>query len=302
MRAIRETGNTLVAAVDPNDSVGIIDSHFPDAAFFTEFERFDRHVDKLRRSGSGVDYVSICSPNYLHDAHIRFSLRSHAHAICEKPLVLTPWNVDALHELEREFGKRVYTILQLRHHPALIELRDNIAKDGAKKHEVDLTYLTSRGGWYHHSWKGAVEKSGGIASNIGVHFFDFLIWVFGAVQSNTVHLLDADVASGVMELERARVRWFLSINREYLPQSVRDKGKTTFRSIQVDGQEVEFSEGFTDLHNVSYQHILGGQGFGLMDSRPAVELTYNIRNASIAVPEGDYHPFVKDIIARRATS
>ncbi|HEX5656019.1 MAG TPA: Gfo/Idh/MocA family oxidoreductase [Polyangiales bacterium] len=281
MRAIAETGHQLVAALDPNDSVGVIDSYFPDAHFFVEFERFDRHVDKLRRKGSPVDFVSVCSPNYLHDSHIRFGLRSGANVICEKPIVLNPWNLDALQSLEEECGKRVYNVLQLRLHPAIIALRER-HRSGAK-HDVDLAYITSRGRWYHVSWKGDLQKSGGIATNIGVHFFDMLQWVFGRVHACEVHVATAETASGYLELERARVRWFLSIDAKTLPASA--NGKRTFRSITVDGQEVEFSEGFTDLHTASYRDVLAGGGFGLNDARPAVELVHRIRHAAARASE-----------------
>ena len=252
MEAIRKTGNSLVAAFDPNDSVGIIDSHFPDAAFFTEFERFDRHVDKLRRAGSeqAVDLVSICSPNYLHDSHMRFALRAGADAICEKPLVLNPWNLDALADLERDTGRRINTILQLRVHPSIIALREKIAREAAegRTYEIDLTYITSRGNWYLQSWKGDDKKAGGIATNIGVHFFDMLSFLFGPVQVNTLHHADPRRAGGYLEFERARARWFLSIDANDLPEAVLAKGQRTYRSITIDGEEIEFSGGFTDLH------------------------------------------------------
>lgn len=292
MKAIKETGNVLVAALDPNDSVGIIDSHFPDADFFTEFERFDRHIDKLRRKGTPLDYTAICSPNYLHDAHIRFALRNHAHAICEKPLVLNPWNIDALAEIEKESGRKLYNILQLRLHPAIQELRRKIAaapKD--KVFDVDLTYLTSRGHWYHTSWKGDVNKSGGIATNIGVHFFDMLAWVFGQRKASVVHLHEAKTAAGYLEYERARVRWFLSIDANNLPAEAVAAGKRTYRSIMIENEELEFSEGFTDLHTVSYQDILNGGGFGLDDARSSIEAVFDIRNETPRGLVGDYHPF-----------
>lgn len=299
MRAIRDTGNNLVAAFDPNDSVGVIDSHFPEANFFTEFERFDRHIDKLRRQGHRVDYVSICSPNYLHDAHIRFALRNQANAICEKPLVLSPWNIDALEAIEREGDSRIYNILQLRLHPAIQELRDKVAAAPADKvFDVDLTYLTSRGRWYHVSWKGDGDKSGGIATNIGVHFYDMLGWVFGDLKKSVVHLHESDVASGFLEFERARVRWFLSINADYLPEQAVAAGKRTYRAILVDGEELEFSEGFTDLHTLSYQDILGGGGFGLGEARACIETVYKIRQASPVGLTGDYHPFCTNAKAR----
>jgi UDP-N-acetyl-2-amino-2-deoxyglucuronate dehydrogenase len=280
LQAIRDTNNNLVAALDRSDTVGVMDSFFPMADFFTEFERFDRHLDKLRRQQCGVDYVSICSPNYLHDSHIRFSLKQGADAICEKPLVLNPWNVDALSELERETGKRVYTILQLRLHPAIIALREKVrASPPNEIFDVNLTYITSRGRWYYISWKGDISKSGGIATNIGIHFFDMLIWVFGAVKNLEVKKLDADSAEGFLELERARVKWMLSINFEHIPQEIKAKGKRTYRSLNMGGEEIEFSDGFTDLHTESYREILKGLGFGLADTRPAIELAYQIRNA-----------------------
>lgn len=279
MKAIRDTGNILVAALDPFDSVGIIDSYFPDAQFFIEPERFDRHLDKLRRKGEGkVDYVSICSPNYLHDAHIRMALRNEAHAICEKPLVLNPWNLDALEEIEHETGKRIYTILQLRLHPAVQALREKVlSADPGKVFDVDLEYITSRGKWYHYSWKGQIEKSGGIATNIGVHFFDMLSWIFGDVKDNVLTQHTHDRAAGRLTLEKARVSWFLSINAETLPNEVKQQGKTTYRSLTIDGQEFEFSEGFTDLHTQSYKHILEGNGFGIADTRASIKIVHDIR-------------------------
>lgn len=293
MKAIKEVGGVLVAAFDPADSVGIIDSHFPDARFFTEFERFDRHIDKLLRNGDKVDYVSICSPNYLHDAHVRFALRSDADAICEKPLVLNPWNLDGLAEMERHTGKRVHTILQLRLHPAILALKERIDSQPADKvFDVDLTYITSRGGWYHVSWKGDEAKSGGIASNIGVHFFDMLEFVFGNMKVNHVHLHTPTHAGGYLEYERARVRWFLSVDRVDLPAHT-PEGQTTYRSITVDGDEVEFSGGFTDLHTLSYQDILAGGGFGLDDVRPSIEAVSHIRTAPLEPGKGDMHPFAK---------
>ena len=292
MKAVKETGNTLVAAYDPNDSVGVMDSYFPDAHFFTEFERFDRHVDKMRRKGEAIDYVSICSPNYLHDAHMRFALRSGAHAICEKPIVLNPWNIDALEELCRETGRSISTILQLRVHPAIIALRDRY-KDVKSTTEVDIAYMTSRGRWYHQSWKGDAAKSGGIATNIGVHFFDMLSWIFGSQRSSVVHLRQDDAASGILELERARVRWFLSINADHLPEEQKAKGQRTYRSIQIGGESVEFSEGFTDLHTVSYREIVAGRGFPVGASRPAIEMVHGIRHAGVKGLTPDSHPFCK---------
>lgn len=292
MMAMRETNNTLVAAFDPNDSVGVIDSHFPEANFFTEFERFDRHIHKLQRKGEPIDFMSICSPNYLHDAHIRFALRNHAHAICEKPLVLSPWNIDALEEIEAESGRRLFNILQLRLHPTIKELRRKVSESSNEKIlDVDLTYLTSRGHWYHASWKGDVQKSGGIATNIGIHFFDMLAWVFGERKDSVVHFHDSKTAAGFLEYERARVRWFLSIDAANLPPEARDAGKRTYRSIRVEGDELEFSDGFTDLHTASYRDILNGGGFGLADARASIEAVYAIRNDTARGLIGDYHPF-----------
>ena len=300
MKAIKETGNDLVAALDVNDSVGIIDSHFPDADFFTEFERFDRHIDKLRRSNSDkkVDFMSICSPNYLHDSHMRFALRSGADAICEKPLVLNPWNIDGLKEIEEDTGHKINTILQLRLHPAIIALRDKVQNGPQdRKCEVDLTYITSRGHWYLQSWKGDTKKSGGIATNIGVHFYDMLHFVFGKLQNNQVHYTADTKASGYLEYERARVRWFLSIDVNDVPASVRAKGQRTFRSITCDGENVEFSDGFTDLHTRSYEEILKGNGFGLEENRVAIDTVAHIRNATPLGLVGEYHPFLKTVLA-----
>jgi UDP-N-acetyl-2-amino-2-deoxyglucuronate dehydrogenase len=295
MKAIKETGNELVAALDPNDSVGIIDSYFPEADFFTEFERFDRHVDKLRRKGGKVDYVSICSPNYLHDAHIRFALRNQAHAICEKPTVLNPWNLDALREIEQETGCRVFTIHQLRLHPVLMALRSQIQAQPGRTHDVDLTYITSRGHWYHTSWKGDPAKSGGIATNIGMHFFDLLTWVFGPVQESVLHVHRRDCAAGLLHLERARVRWFLSINANHVPAAQKQNGQRTYRSISVGGQHVEFSDGFGELHTESYRQILAGQGLGLDVIRTVVQAVSDIRNAPVAELRGDFHPLCREV-------
>jgi UDP-N-acetyl-2-amino-2-deoxyglucuronate dehydrogenase len=292
MQAIRDTQNDLVAAMDTNDSVGIIDSYFPNAAFFTEFERFDRHLEKLKRAGKKVDYVSICSPNYLHDAHIRFGLRYGADVICEKPIVLNPWNIDALEELEKETGNHVYNILQLRLHPSIIALKEKVnAAPKDKIFEFDLSYITSRGTWYYTSWKGNTEKSGGIATNIGVHFYDMLQWVFGPVKENIVHIHTHDRAAGYFEFEKAKVRWFLSINAETLPEDVRAKGKRTYRSINIEGDELEFSDGFTDLHTLSYRDILNGGGFRIGEARAAIEIVHNIRTSTPIGLVGDYHPF-----------
>ncbi len=283
LKAIQETGNNLIAAVDPHDSVGILDRYFTDASFFTEFERFDRHLEKLRRGPeeNRVHYITICSPNNLHDAHIRLALRVGANAICEKPLVLNPWNLDALEELENEYkGSRVFTILQLRVHPSLIALKKKIESQKLnKKYNVTLTYITSRGVWYNHSWKSIIEKSGGIATNIGVHFFDMLSWLFGDVQNSYVYLSEKKRMSGALELQNADVTWFLSTDRNDLPKEAADAGKPTFRSILVNGEEIQFSEGFTDLHTKVYEETLAGRGFGIKDARQSIKLVYNIRNA-----------------------
>lgn len=293
MKAIKDTGNNLLAAYDKGDSVGIIDSYFPDSDFFVEFERFDRHIEKLKyEKDLFLDYVSICSPNYLHDAHIRFALRSGADAICEKPLVLNPWNIDKLKKVEENTGRKVFNILQLRVHPSIIALREKVANaDNNTKFDVDLTYLTSRGHWYQTSWKGDVSKSGGIATNIGVHFYDMLSWIFGDVQENIVHIHEKDRAAGYLEFQNARVRWFLSINSAYLPEEVKEKGQTTFRSITINGEELEFSGGFTDLHTMVYKDILSGKGYGLDAARTAIEIVHDIRNSIPEGLKGDFHPF-----------
>ena len=291
LQAIKATGNTLLAAMDKTDSVGIIDSYFPQAAFFVEYERFDRHLEKLKRKGTNIDYLSVCTPNYLHDAHIRFGLRHGADVICEKPLVLNPWNVDALADITRETGREVYNILQLRLHPSVIALRErvqNSPKD--QKYDLDLTYITSRGHWYYASWKGDLAKSGGIATNIGVHFYDMLQWIFGDVRENTVHVHTHDRAAGYLEFEQARVRWFLSINANTLPEEVQQAGKRTYRSIEIGGEQFEFSGGFEDLHTKSYQAILDGQGFPLSEAQAAIEIVHNIRHQQPVGLKGDYHP------------
>jgi UDP-N-acetyl-2-amino-2-deoxyglucuronate dehydrogenase len=282
MKAIKETGNNLVAALDKHDNVGILDSYFPNADFFTEFERFDRHLDKLKRKGQNVDYVSICSPNYLHDSHIRFALKHGADAICEKPLVLNPWNLDALAEIEKETGKKIYTILQLRLHPTIIALREKILNGPKDKiYDVDLRYITARGNWYHISWKGDVSKSGGIATNIGIHFFDMLIWVFGLVKKTEVRVQEKDHAKGYLELERARVKWFLSVEDDHIPEGVKASGKRTFRSLTIENEDIEFSEGFSDLHTLSYEEILKGNGFGIDVAKPSIQIAHDIRNDKV---------------------
>ena len=294
LKAIKDTGNTLIAALDKNDSVGILDSYFPKAHFFVEFERFDRHIEKItRQENVSLDYVSICTPNYLHDSHIRMALRRGASAICEKPLVLNPWNIDALIDIEKESEGNINSILQLRLHPSIIALKEKIAKGPADKiYDVDLTYLTSRGNWYHISWKGDQSKSGGIATNIGVHFYDMLSWVFGPVIKNIVHERKEDRAAGYLEFKQARVRWFLSINEDLLPKNIAASGQRTYRSITVNGEEIEFSGGFTDLHTLSYEAILKGNGFGLDASRTSIEIVHDIRNAEITNKIGDFHPFL----------
>lgn len=297
LKAIKDTGNVLVAALDKSDSVGVLDSYFPDADFFTEFERFDRHLEKLKRADEkqAVDYVTICSPNYLHDAHIRFALRIGANAICEKPLVLNPWNVKGLEEIEKESKGRINTILQLRLHPAIIELKKKIDSAGSKIHDIDLTYITSRGHWYLVSWKGNIEKSGGIAANIGIHFFDMLAWIFGDVKRNIVHLNQPKRAAGYLELEKARVRWFLSLERDDLPVKPQPGKLMTYRLITIDGKEVEFSEGFGDLHTESYKKILAGEGFTTKDVLNSVQITSDIRRAEPVGLKGDFHPILKNI-------
>lgn len=287
MKAMQAVKGDLKVAFDPNDSVGVIDNHFPEAHFFTEFERFDRHIDKLRRRSEKIDYVSVCSPNHLHDAHCRFALRSEADVICEKPLVLNPWNIDGLVEIERDTGRRISTILQLRLHPAIISLRERYANT-SKRHKVDLTYITSRGRWYHASWKGEDHKSGGVATNIGVHFFDMLTYVFGSVSHNEAHLREPERAAGFLECKNADINWFLSVNRSDLPANVQGK-KTTFRSIKIDGEEIEFSEGFTDLHIRSYEEIVAGRGFGLNEVRPSIEIVSTFRNAPLVAGRERHH-------------
>jgi UDP-N-acetyl-2-amino-2-deoxyglucuronate dehydrogenase len=296
MRAIQAVGGDLRVAYDPNDSVGILDSYFPDAHFFTEFERFDRHVDKLRRRGEKVDYVSICSPNHLHDAHCRFAMRSGADAICEKPLVLNPWNIDGLGEIERDTGRKISTILQLRLHPAIQALREKYATSN-KRHKVDLTYVASRGRWYYASWKGEDNKSGGVATNIGVHFFDMLSFVFGSPTRNEAHLREPERAAGFLECARADVSWFLSVDRRDLPAEMQGK-KTTYRSITVDGEEVEFSEGFTDLHTRSYEEIMAGRGFAIDEVRPSIEIVSTFRNAPLISGRDWRHPSIRLASAR----
>lgn len=301
IKAIRDVGGELVAALDPHDAVGILDQCFPQTRFFVEFERFDRHLEKLRRQpGSGkVDYLSICSPNYLHDAHIRAALRLDADAICEKPLVLNPWNLDALQELEKETGRTVYNVLQLRVHPVLQEVHARYsAERAARRHTVRLTYITSRGQWYFTSWKGNLERSGGLATNIGIHFFDMLSWIFGNVARNEVHYSSSVTMSGVLELQRADVQWFLSVDPAFLPRATTDRGQRTFRSLTVDGQEIEFSDGFADLHTAVYKLVLEGRGARIDDARPSIELVHDIRTAPVLGPQPHSHPFLQELGGR----
>lgn len=294
--AIKDTGNNLLAAVDKFDSVGFLDAFFPNADFFVEFERFDRHIEKLKRSGTNLDYVSICSPNYLHDSHIRFALRAGADAICEKPIVLNPWNIDALKEIEIQTGRKVFTILQLRLHPSIIALKNEVENEKSGKiYDIDLAYITSRGNWYNFSWKGDSQKSGGIATNIGVHFFDMLAWIFGGIESNNVNFSRDTKAAGFLRLKRANVRWFLSIDFNDLPESIKEKNQRTYRSISVNGNEFEFSDGFTDLHTQSYNHIINKNGFGLDEARYSIETVYQIRNSKEVGLINEYHPFCKKV-------
>lgn len=296
MQAIHETGNDLVAACDPYDGVGILDRFFPGARFFTEVERFDRHLEKLRRRDDPkrVDYVSICTPNYLHDAHVRLALRVRAHAICEKPLVISPWNLEQLEQIEAESGTRVYNVLQLRLHPAVLRLKAQLGESSqGGKADIVLTYVTRRGPWYHVSWKGVPEKSGTVAMNIGIHFFDLLMFLFGDVEDTAVHLQEPDRMAGALELERARVRWFLSIDSDDLPEGYLAEGKPAHRAITVDGEEIDLSSGFTGLHTRVYEDILSGGGFGIEHARPSIDLVHRIRNDEIQSPGDRAHPLLK---------
>jgi len=296
MKAIKETGNKLICATDRFDVMGRIDSFFPESEFFLEHENFDKYMDDLQMEGNPIDYVSICTPNYMHPSHIRFALRNGADAICEKPLVIYPKDMHIIKDIEAETGKRVYTVLQLRYHKTILDLKKKIDEGGDKMYDIDLSYITTRGKWYMKSWKGDVSKSGGVATNIGIHFFDMITWIFGKVQGNIVHLYDSNKAAGFLQLEKARVRWFLSLDSNDLPKMATDKGMRTFRSITVDGNEVEFSGGFTDLHTETYQNILNGNGFGIDDARESIELTDYIRNTKPVGLEGEYHPFLKNVL------
>lgn len=297
LKAIYETKNNLIAAVDPNDSVGVLDNYFPEALYFKEIERFDRHLEKLRRKGEEkrVHFISICTPNYLHDAHIRLALRLHCDVICEKPIVINPWNLDGLKELEDEYKKKVYTILQLRVHPNILKLKEKIEKENfKKKYNVILTYITPRGPWYHISWKGDEEKSGGLAMNIGVHFFDLLLWLFGKEEKTEVHYFDKNKLAGFLELEKAKVSYFLSIDRKDMPEEELKAGKRSFRSLEIEGEEVEFSEGFADLHTKVYEEILKGKGFKMEDARQSIEIVYKIRKKEVIKNLKNLHPFLKN--------
>lgn len=299
LRAIHETGNLLVAAMDKFDSVGILDTYFPNADFFLEHERFDRHLEKLKRENGAIDYLTVCTPNYLHDAHVRFGLKHGATVICEKPLVLNPWNIDALGEVEKETGQKIYNILQLRMHPDIIALKKRIDQsETGKILDVDLAYITPRGNWYHSSWKGDEAKSGGITTNIGIHFFDMLIWIFGAVKQSTVHLLEKDRAAGFLVLEKARVRWYLSINRADMMKVNSEKGRQHYRSVSIGGSEIEFSSGFMDLHTKSYEAILSGNGFPLAEAHPSIDLVHNIRTQKPVGLVNDYHPMAAGSIIK----
>lgn len=294
LKAIKDTGNNLVSAYDKSDSVGVLDSYFPQASFFTEQELFDRHNTRLQEKGIKLDYVSVCTPNYLHDAHTRYGLRLGSDVICEKPVVLNPWNIDALEKVEEETGHKAYTILQLRLHDSITALKKKVDEGPKDKiYDIDLTYITSRGYWYYTSWKGNINKSGGVATNIGIHFYDMLSWIFGAVKSNIVHISSHDRVAGYLELERARVRYFLSINADTLPEEIVKAGKRTFRTIMIDGEQFEFSEGFTELHTLSYQKILAGEGFRISEARNCIQIVYDIRNMKPIGLKGDYHPFAK---------
>ena len=295
MKAIKETGNMLVCASDKFDVMGRIDSYFPEAEFFLEHENLDKYMDDLKMQGTPIDYVSICTPNYMHPSHIRFALRNGADAICEKPMVIFPEDMHIIQDIEKETGKRVFTVLQLRHHPAILAMKQKIAQSEKKVFDVDLSYITTRGKWYLKSWKGDVSKSGGVATNIGIHLFDMLTWIFGPVQKNVVHIYQENKAAGFLQLEKARVRWFLSLDQNDLPQAVQQNNQRTFRSITIENHEIEFSGGFTDLHTTTYQHILNGKGYGINDAKESIVLTDEIRNTNPVGLKGDFHPYLKNI-------
>lgn len=294
LRAIKDTGNNLIAAYDKFDSVGIMDSFFPDCSFFTENEQFDRFCSKVRNTENNIDWISICTPNHTHDAFIRYGMRIGANVICEKPVVLNPYNIDALMDIEKETGCKAYNILQLRLHDSIIALKKKIEEGPKDKiYDIDLTYITSRGNWYYTSWKGDIHKSGGVATNIGVHFYDMLTWIFGEVKENIVHVMSHDRVAGYLELEKARVRYFLSINSDHLPENAVQGEKKTYRTITIDGDEFEFSEGFTELHTKSYKHILNGDGFRISEAKRCIEIVSDIRNSAPIGLKGDYHPLAK---------
>ncbi|MBO7460158.1 MAG: Gfo/Idh/MocA family oxidoreductase [Bacteroidales bacterium] len=299
LKAIKDTGNNLVSALDLSDSVGILDSYFPNVAFFTEYELFDRHNTRLIESGNKIDFVSVCTPNYLHDAHTRYGLRMGADVICEKPMVLNPWNIDALEKVEQDTGHKAYTILQLRLHDSIAALKKKIDEGPKDKiYDIDLTYITARGDWYYTSWKGNINKSGGIATNIGIHFYDMLSWIFGPVTKNVVHISTHDRVAGYLEMKRARVRYFLSINAETLPPNAVQGEKRTYRTLMIDGSEFEFSVGFNELHTKSYEKILAGEGFRISEARNCIDIVYQIRNATPIGLVGDYHPLAKLPLAK----
>ena len=294
IKAISDTGNNLVAAFDHFDSVGRLDSSFPQCNFFVEHALFDRYCNKVRGGEENIDWLAICTPNYTHDAYIRYGLRLGANVICEKPVVLNPWNIDALTQVEKETGHQAYTILQLRLHDKIVALKEQVERGGKDAcYDIDLTYITSRGNWYYTSWKGDVHKSGGVATNIGVHFYDMLQWIFGPVQRNIVHVMSFDRVAGYLELKQARVRYFLSINAKCLPEEAVREGKRTYRTLKINGEEFEFSQGFTELHTKSYEEILAGRGFRIAEAKESIQIVHDIRNSTPIGLQGDYHPLAK---------
>jgi len=296
LKAIKETGNELVVAMDVNDSVGIMDSHFPEAEFFTEFEQFSAFIEDQAVKGEKLDYVVICSPNYLHSPHMKYALQNGLDVICEKPLVLNSEEIDLLKGYEGKYGAKVYSILQLRLHPSIVALKQKVAAEPERIFDVDLTYMTSRGRWYLKSWKGKDEKSGGVATNIGVHFYDMLHFIFGDIKHNEVHYRSDKTASGYLEYERARVKWFLSIDANNLPENAVQGEKLTYRSIKIGDEELEFSNGFTDLHTQSYENILVGNGYGLEENRTAIETVEKIRKQELCTNEENFHPLMKKVL------